>query len=129
MKRIGDEIRIDGGLYALQEQLKLSVHIGGPSALSRLGRSQYLELDSNQIYLFGSAKESLPKWFREYKWGLQVNNHASSFLPSAFGMTELITGNLSLKVSSPSRAVLECLYLAPSEMSYMECYTIQMTIN
>lgn len=124
MKRNGDEVRIDGGLYALQEQLKLSVHIGGTSALSRLGRSQYLELDSNQIHLFGSAEENLPKWFREYEWGLLVNYHASSFLPPALGMTELTSGNLSLMVSSPIRAILECLYLAPSEMSYIECYEL-----
>ena len=124
VKRSGDEVRIDGGLYALQQQLKLSVHIGGPSALSRLGRSQYLELDTNQIHIFGSAEENLPKWFKEYEWGLLVNYHASNFLPPTLGMTELNSGNLSLMVSSPIRAILECLYLAPSEISYIECYEL-----
>ena len=124
VKRSGDEVRIDGGLYALQQQLKLSVHIGGPSALSRLGRSQYLELDTNQIHIFGSAEENLPKWFKEYEWGFLVNYHASNFLPPNLGMTELNSGNLSLMVSSPIRAILECLYLAPSEISYIECYEL-----
>lgn len=124
MKRTGDEVGIDGALYALQHQLNLSVHIGATSALARLGRSQYLEFDSNQLYLFGSIGESLPKWFTDYQWGVQINYRTSGFLPPDLGMTELETGNITLKHSGPVRAILECLYLAPSQMSFTECYEL-----
>ncbi len=124
MKRMGDEVGIDGALYTLQQQLNLSVHIGATSALARLGMSQYLELDHNQLYLFGSTGENLPKWFNDYQWGTQINYHTSVFLPPDLGMTELETGNIKIKQSGPARAILECLYLAPSQISFTECYEL-----
>ncbi|WP_316746840.1 type IV toxin-antitoxin system AbiEi family antitoxin [Pedobacter gandavensis] len=124
VKRTGEEVGIEGGLYALQNQLNLSVHIGGVSALARLGRAQYLELDSKQLYFFGSLTESLPKWFKDYQWGVKINYHTTGFLPPDLGMTEIKTGNMTLKYSGPVRAILECLYLAPVEVSLMECYEL-----
>lgn len=124
MKRTGEDIDIDGALYALQNQLSLSVHIGGTSALARVGRSQYLELDSNQLYLFGSIGESLPKWFRDYQWKFKINYHTSAFLPVHIGTTEQEIGNIKIKQSGSVRAILECLYLAPSQISYTECYEL-----
>lgn len=124
LKRSGDEVGIEGALYALQHQLNLSVHIGATSALARLGRSQYLEFEGNQLYLFGSTAESLPKWFMDYQWGVKFDYFTSGFLPPDLGMTELQTGNITLKYSGPIRAILECIYLAPEKLSYIECYEL-----
>src|SRR5688572_21230619 len=63
MKRLGDQVQIEGAIFALQKQLNMSVHIGGKSAMARLGKSHYLELNQKKITLFGQANEKLPKWF------------------------------------------------------------------
>jgi len=42
--RSGDNVEWEGGVYALQKQLSLSVHPGGKTALQLLGMAHYLPL-------------------------------------------------------------------------------------
>src|ERR1700677_1308975 len=44
MVRTGDKVGYEGAVYALQNQSHLSVHPGGRTALSFLGKTHYLEL-------------------------------------------------------------------------------------
>ncbi|WP_029279228.1 type IV toxin-antitoxin system AbiEi family antitoxin [Pedobacter borealis] len=124
MKRFGDAVTVDGAIFALQNQLKLSVHIGAKSALARLGKSHYLEMGDSELLLFGSADEKLPKWFFDYNWGVKIKYNASGFLPDNLAIEEIEVKNLTVKISSPIRAIFECLYLAPQEQSLMECYEL-----
>jgi hypothetical protein len=127
--RVGVKPTYQGALYALQEQSKLSVHIGAKTALSLLGKAHYLELATHQIILFGSSKEKLPAWFSKYDWGLKINYFSTSFLPSKIGLQTLQQGNFSLLISSPARALLECLYLVPKKQELVECYEIMEALN
>jgi len=127
--RVGEKPTYKGALYALQEQAKLSIHIGGKTALSLQGKVHYLELSTQQILLFGSSKEKLPAWFSKYDWGLKVNYFSSSFLPTKIGLQTLAQSNFSLFISSPTRALLECLYLAPKKQALVECYEIMEGLN
>lgn len=127
--RVGVEPTYQGALYAIQEQSKLSVHIGAKTALSLQGKAHYLELSTQQIILFGSSKEKLPAWFSKYDWGLKVNYFSSSFLPPKMGLQTLEQSNFSLLVSSPARALLECLYLVPKKQELVECYEIMEGLN
>jgi len=127
--RVGVEPTYQGALYAIQEQSKLSVHIGAKTALSLQGKAHYLELSTQQIILFGSSKEKLPAWFTKYDWGLKVNYFSSSFLPPKMGLQTLEQSNFSLLVSSPARALLECLYLVPKKQELVECYEIMEGLN
>ena len=52
MVRAGEEISYQGALYALQEQAAMSIHPGGKTALSILGKSHYLELSAKRVVLF-----------------------------------------------------------------------------
>jgi hypothetical protein len=125
MKRTGEEITMEGALYSLQNQLGLSVHIGATSALALLGRSQYLQLNSNQTYLFGTREETLPKWFATYPWRAAINYQTTGFLPARLGMTDYETNNgIMISISGQIRAIMECLYLAPAEIGYTECYEL-----
>ncbi|MBS4040961.1 MAG: AbiEi antitoxin N-terminal domain-containing protein [Flavobacteriales bacterium] len=45
MKSTGESVQLEGAIYALQNQLNLSVHIGGKSALGLLGKAHFLEFD------------------------------------------------------------------------------------
>ncbi|WP_461532472.1 type IV toxin-antitoxin system AbiEi family antitoxin domain-containing protein [Sinomicrobium sp.] len=127
--RVGDSPTYQGALFALQRQANLNIHLGGKTALSLLGKAHYLELVTKQITLFGGSKERLPAWFLKYDWGIRVNYFSSSFLPPEMGLQSLEQGALSLLVSTPARALMECLYLAPQKQELVECYEIMEGLN
>ncbi|HVX00096.1 MAG TPA: AbiEi antitoxin N-terminal domain-containing protein, partial [Candidatus Babeliaceae bacterium] len=81
MKRSGEKISYEGALYALQTQADSRIHPGGRTALSMLGKAHYLDLNIRKAVLFGYDDELLPAWFKNYKWGVEINYHATSFLP------------------------------------------------
>lgn len=122
--RTGTKVDYFGGLYALQAQAGLSVHLGGRTALSLLGRGHYLNLANGSIVLFGGTKEKLPTWFFKNNWGVQIDYFSTSFLPRDLGLIEVERPNFTIKVSSAARAMLECLYLAPLHQEFFECYEL-----
>lgn len=129
MYRSNNQPGYEGGVYALQKQSGLSVHPGGRTALALQGKAHYIELNSTQIWLFGGEKEKLPTWFRKHKWDQQIQYRASSFLPTQLGLTEFSLAGFSIKISSPARAILECLYLAPENFDLVECYELMENLN
>ncbi len=129
MFRNNNQPSYEGGIYALQNQSKLSIHPGGRTALTLQGKAHYLELNTAQIWLFGGEKEKLPTWFRKHKWDQKVHYKASSFLPKDLGLTEFSLTGFSIKVASPARAIMECLYLAPENFDLVECYELMENLN
>jgi hypothetical protein len=129
MIRAGDGVGYEGGLYALQAQAGSSVHVGGRSALSLLGKAHYLELAQSKVVLFGGARENLPVWFRDHDWGMEISYYATSFLPPDMGLTDVAFKTFSIKVSNAPRALMECLYLAPDHQDLVECYELMEGLN
>lgn len=129
MVRTGDEVTYEGALYALQKQGTSSIHPSGKTALSLLGKSHYLEFSTKSITLFGGEGENLPAWFQNYDWGVEFNHYQSSFLPKNIGLTQIERKNFTLQVSGATRALLECLYLAPKYQDLNECYELMEGLN
>ena len=129
MVRTGDEVDYLGAVYALQKQQGLSVHPGGRTALSLLGKSHYLELSPKRAILFGHASERLPLWFKKYDWELDVYYRASSFLPPQLGLTSVELKTFSVNVSGAARALMECLYLAPEKQPLLEVFELMEGLN
>ncbi|MHA7130727.1 type IV toxin-antitoxin system AbiEi family antitoxin [Algoriphagus namhaensis] len=129
MKRTGDIIAYTGALYALQQQKGLSIHIGGKSALNYLGKSQYLNFSSETAVLFGLSNEKLPTWFSNYPWGVEIQFHNTSFLPSDLGMVTLELGTYSLQISGPARAMMECLFLIPENQELTESFELMESLS
>ena len=129
VKRSGDTVNYHGGIYALQNQAGLSVHAGGRTALSLQGRAHYIDMAAGRAVLFGGKKENLPTWFENRKWETKINYYTTSFLPAEMGLSDLERKNFSVKVSSPARAILECLYLAPKHQEFFECYELMEGLN
>lgn len=123
-KRAGDKVDYLGGLYALQTQADLSVHVGGRTALSLMGRGHYVDFSGGRTVLFGGAKEKLPMWFRKNDWETRIDYYATSFLPENMGLVDLERPGFTVKVSSAARAILECLYLTPQHQEFYECYEL-----
>jgi hypothetical protein len=129
MKRTGEKIDYTGGLYALQQQKGLSIHMGAKTTLSFLGKSQYLELSQKKVTLFGGKDERLPIWFREYPWNVEISYYSSSFLPPDVGLSNVDHQTYQLNISGAARAMLECLYLVPENQSLVECYELMESLN
>ncbi len=127
--RHGDEVDYLGGLYALQTQLGLSIHPAAKTALSMQGKAHYLELAAKRVQLFGGQDENLPLWFKKHNWGLSVDCKKTSLLPPELGLVELDHKSFKVKVSSPARAIMECLYLAPKSQPLMEVFQLVEGLN
>ncbi len=129
MVKKGDEVTYEGAIYALQKQLGLSVHPGGKTALSILGKSHYLEFKKSKVTIFGNGSERLPKWFTDYDWSVKINYYNSSFLPLDVDFQEVEVKSFKIKVSGPTRALMECLYLSPKKQELFECYELMEGLN
>jgi hypothetical protein len=129
MIRSGDSVGYEGALYALQQQAGQTIHHGGKTALGLQGKAHYLELSLKSITLFGMQDEQLPAWFKSYPWGSEIRYYSSNILPPHLGLTEIQTGNFSIKISGPARAMMECLYLVPKHQSLSECFEIMEGLN
>jgi hypothetical protein len=113
--RVGETVDWLGGLYALQNQLGLSVYAGASTALSLEGLGHFLPLGNKaEIRLFSELRETLPAWFRRYPWGVRVLHDCPRLFAESgpAGFTEVHRGALSVRVSAPERAILELLHLA-----------------
>jgi hypothetical protein len=121
-KRPGDTVAWQGALNAIQKQTDTKVHVGGLSALALQGFSHYFRMHNESLHLFSPLKTKLPKWFVDYDWKLDIQHHKSSFLQADSGIKEMEQNQILLYVSTPERAILECLYLAPQKMDLVECY-------
>jgi hypothetical protein len=127
--RNNDKVGYEGAIYALQEQNGFNIHPGGRTALSLLGKAHYLELSSGRVVLFGNRGEKLPAWFKNYNWGVKADYHETSFLPPDLGLTKVELNNFSIKVSGATRAIMECLHLAPQRQELMECFQLMEGLN
>ncbi|PCJ48342.1 MAG: hypothetical protein COA74_09090 [Gammaproteobacteria bacterium] len=127
--RAGDKVDYLGGIYALQSQLGCTVHPGGKTALSLQGKVHYLELSPKKATLFAGRQEKLPLWFRKHAWGIKIDYRTSAMLPSSLGLLEIEHKTFTVKVSSPARAIMECLHLSPENQPLMEVYELMEGLN
>ena len=127
--RHGDKVDYLGAVYALQAQLGTSFHPAAKTALSLQGKAHYLELTTKRVQLFGSQEEHLPLWFKKYNWGVAIDHQKTSFLPPDLGLLDFECKTFSVKVSSPARAIMECLYLAPRSQPLVEAFELMEGLN
>lgn len=123
-KRPSEQVTWQGGLYALQEQNGLAVHAGALTALALQGYAHYVRLGAETVFLFSPPKINLPAWFRNRDWGQKIHHCKTSVLPSGLALADYRAGAFSVKISTPERAILECLHLAPDTVDLVECYQV-----
>jgi len=77
-------------------------------------------LSSRLWTLFGNSNEKLPAWFKTY--AAKVDYAMTNLFGDnqTLGLTEHKTGDYSIKVSSPERAMFEVCYDVPEKVSFEE---------
>ena len=110
-----------GGLYAIQHDLKKNIHIGGLTALEFRGLAHYLGSSPEKIiYLYNtsSSKTKLPGWFVDYFGQKTIFNYKQRHLfNEEIGLKTQVVEGLEIILSEPERAILELLYLVPEVIS------------
>ncbi|MDR0971211.1 MAG: type IV toxin-antitoxin system AbiEi family antitoxin [Bacteroidales bacterium] len=125
MLKSGDELTLFGALAALQNQADLNIHIGGRSALELSGVSHYLQINQQEVVIFLDSKISLPAWFANNQLMTTTKIfHTTLYNNDSLGMIDYKEGELTMKISSPIRAIMECLYLCPNLFSLQETYEL-----
>ena len=125
--RPGDSVDWRGGLYALQAQLGLTVHVAALTALELQGRAHYLPLGSaHTVKLVSDKPEHLPTWFKTHPWHARVQHHTLSLFGSnpVASMTKLDCGGFEVFMSSPERAILEELRLSQTNEAIEHGYQL-----
>lgn len=126
---VGQSPNFLGAIYALQQQMNLTTHPAAETALSLQGLTHNIVFSEKKLILFSDEKERLPKWFREYAWENEIDHHATHFLPPDIGLVDYSFQGMNVKISSPVRAVMECIYLAKTNDDIVACYQLLEGLN
>ncbi|MBI3555777.1 MAG: type IV toxin-antitoxin system AbiEi family antitoxin [Deltaproteobacteria bacterium] len=121
--RLNDTVDWPGGVHAFQQQLGLSIHVGGKTALELKGLGHFAAIgEGAYLYLFGSADEKPPGWFLKHDWKRRVSYKMPQLFDGkpGLGLTSHSYDAFSIQISSPERAILEVLHLTPGEQSVEE---------
>jgi len=121
--RVGTELTLSGAIYALQQQLKIMVYPAARSALEYQGRSHYIPIGENSILqLAVESGQKLPAWFtsQSFASNLRIINGSRLFDPVYVSLSEWQSSGLTIKLSSPERAMLEYCQLLPKYADFEE---------
>ena len=123
-QRPGDPVNWRGALHSLQQQAGLPIHAGCLTALSLRGLAHYLRLGGQTVFLLSPRGTKLPGWFSKHDWGTPIRYFPTSVLPAGLGLEDYQEKDYTLRISSPERAMLECLHLAPKHFDLTECFQV-----
>jgi len=125
MLKSGDPLVLTGALSALQNVENLNIHIGGRSALELQGLAHYLQINNPETTLFINGRAKLPIWFTNNDWNTRTTIfRLSLFENETLGMTDFHEGELTMKISNPARAIMECLALCPDKFPLSESFEL-----
>lgn len=124
--RLNDKLTWAGALHAIQQQLGLTIHFGGLSALEFLGFAQYIRFDAekNQFYLFntGDRAQLLPSWFvKAFPRSRYIQKH---LFTEEIGLDIKVYSGISIQVSCAERAILEIISQVPNDFEYNHAYEL-----
>ncbi len=121
--RSGTKPTLVGALYALQKMQSLKIYPAARTALELQGRSHYIGLSNTPtVQLSAEADTHLPEWFSQQDFGqhLRVLNSNTIFDPVFVSLTDCETNGVTIKVSTPERAMLEYCQLLPKYADFEE---------
>lgn len=122
-KRTGSKLTLAGSLFAMQQQLSMKIFPAARTALELQGRAHYLPVGNNPVLQLSlESGQKMPPWFtrQSFAINLRVLNSSALFDPVYVSLDDWHNGELSIKVSSPERAMLEYCYLLPKYANFEE---------
>ncbi len=130
--RSGDTVKWQGGLYALQAQLGMTIHVGGLTALELQGRSHFIPLGQyKKVILVSDRPERLPAWFQKHQWGDKLEHSCLSLFERVPDnvITKRDCGGFEIVMSSPERAIMEQMRLSRTNADINHIYQLMEGLN
>lgn len=132
-KKSGGNIAWYDAVLALQQQLKLPVHIGGKTALQFLGKSHYVPVQTiRQFDLYETQKVKLPAWLNkipECQFRFRVSTRQLFKHGFAEGIIAWQFHEFEIQISSPERAIIELLSNVPQQYTFEEAYLLMENLS
>ena len=121
----GTEPSLFAAVSSYNTQLSKSCVVVAYTALELRGYSHYVSMGKPTAYLFTDKSNKLPSWLLKEEWDMTIKYMTTSFLGDELLGVETMTINQhELLVSSPERAMLECLNLPDASSSLLDIYYI-----
>lgn len=117
----GDTPSLYGILASYQKQANMEYHIGAVSALELKGFSHYIAMGKPTAVVFSPVRPPIPKWLNDTDLDMNLVEVSSKVLGTA-GVEQLGYQGQTLTVSSPERAIMECILLSPARYDLMDIY-------
>ena len=127
MYRTSEKPTLVSALSCFNSQLNKKFHIGALTALELRGFAHYVPLGRQTMVVYCPRGDWFPKWFAKYDWGVEILKRYSEF--SETGLTTINENNFEVAVSSPERAFLESLDLAPKYYNLTDLYQVMEMLN
>ena len=124
----GDTPTLYGILASYQKQIGLKYHIGAASALELKGFSHYIAMGKPTAVVFSPVRPPLPKWLNDADLDMNLAEVATKVL-GTIGIEQMDYQEQTLTVSSPERAIMECVLLSPSRYDLMDVYYLMEMIT
>jgi len=117
-------------ISAYNTQLSKKCVVGAYTALELRGYSHYLSIGKPRAFLFTRTLDRLPLWMLKKDWDMTIRYMKTSFLGDEHkGVEEMQVNTDQLLVSSPERAILECLNLPDATSSLLDIYYIMESLT
>lgn len=144
LKRVGygaytfvdDTVNWSGAVHALQQQLGYQIYIGAKTALELQGHTHYVPLGKSQvIWLFKLSNETrkLPKWFQTNFMHENTIHYLSQNLfnprQESIGLTTMSIQGVNLSISSPERAIIECMDFLPRHFAFEDIQLLMQSMT
>lgn len=117
----GDTPSLYGALASYQKQAAMKYHVGAASALELKGFSHYITMGKPDAVVFSPVKPPLPKWLNDAELDMNLVEVSTKVIGD-IGIEQMDYQGQTLTVSSPERAIMECILLSPSHYDLMDVY-------
>jgi len=122
-KVAGADVSLLSAISAYNNQLGKKCLIGAETALELRGYSHYVPMGKPLTFLFTDKSQKMPIWFLQYDWDRSVRYQTTSFLGAdGLGIEKMVIDGNELLISSPERAMLECLNRPSATDSLMDVF-------
>jgi hypothetical protein len=129
MIRTGKQPTIYSALYSLNQQCNKHFHIGALTALELAGYSHYVPMGRPRMVVYCPRGEWMPVWMEQYDWDVDILKISSEYFDLQTGITTMTQGEFDILLSSPERAFMESLNLAPQYYNLTDLYYVMEQLN
>ncbi len=125
----GSKSTLFGILTSYNDQGELKYHVGASSALEIKGFSHYVTMGKPRVFIYTPVKSRLPGWIMASQLDMDIVE-VSTQVFGDIGKETVEYEGYRLNISSPERAIMECILLSPKYYNLMDVhYLMEMLTN